>query len=133
LFLGSTLLRFLLRIRAFGSVGLQPFPPLLRPTSTMSHRSRQHSTPRSFWKSHQSHLILAALYFTFGFLATNYCFERSSASFVETIKAAEPLTSAAVAVAWGIETLGSREVTSLLAIVSGVLLSTWGNAQGDAR
>jgi drug/metabolite transporter (DMT)-like permease len=52
---------------------------------------------------------------------------------VETVKAAEPITSAAVAVGWGIETLGSREVASLLAIVSGVLLSTWGNAQGDAR
>jgi drug/metabolite transporter (DMT)-like permease len=75
---------------------------------------------------------LTALYFTFGFLATNYSFERSSASFVETVKAAEPITSAAVAVGWGIETLGSREVASLLAIVSGVLLSTWGNAEGDA-
>ena len=78
-------------------------------------------------------MILAALYFTFGFLTTNYCFERTSASFVETIKAAEPITSAVVAVGWGIETLGSREVISLLVIVSGVLLSTWGNAHGDTR
>jgi drug/metabolite transporter (DMT)-like permease len=130
LFLGSNLLRFLLWIGAFGSTGLQPFPSLA-PVTT-SHRSR-HLQPRSFWKSHQAQLILTALYFTFGFLATNYCFERSSASFVETIKAAEPITSAAVAVGWGIETLGSREVTSLLAIVSGVLLSTWGNAQADTR
>jgi drug/metabolite transporter (DMT)-like permease len=131
LFLGSNLLRFLLWIGAFGSTGLQPFPsPFV--SSTTSHRSRQ-SKPRSFWKSHQAQLILAALYFTFGFLATNYCFERSSASFVETIKSAEPITSAVVAVGWGIETLGSREVTSLLVVVSGVLLSTWGNAQGDTR
>ena len=42
LFLGSNLLRYLLRMRAFGSLGLQPFPSNL---PTTSHRSRK-SKPR---------------------------------------------------------------------------------------
>lgn len=43
LFLGSNLLRYLLRIRAFGSAGMQPFPS--SPAPTTSHRSRK-SKPR---------------------------------------------------------------------------------------
>lgn len=39
LLIGSTLLRYLLRIRAFGSAGLQPFPS--NPPPTTSHRSRK--------------------------------------------------------------------------------------------
>lgn len=39
LFLGSNLLRYLLRIRAFGSTGMQPFPS--KPQPTTSHRSRK--------------------------------------------------------------------------------------------
>lgn len=43
LLIGSTLLRYLLRMRAFGSVGMQPFPS--KPLPTTSHRSRN-SKPR---------------------------------------------------------------------------------------
>lgn len=71
------------------------------------------------------------MYFSLGFLTTNLSFQRSAASYVETIKAAEPITSAIVAVLWGIETLSSQEVSSLAAIVTGVLLSTVGNSQGE--
>lgn len=66
-----------------------------------------------------------------GFLATNSGFLASSAAFVETIKAAEPITSAAVAVLWKIESLSSHEVLSLGSIVAGVLISTL--AHGSAK
>ena len=69
-------------------------------------------------------LLAAAVHFTLGFLFTNYGFQSGSAAFVETIKAAEPITSASVAVAWGIERLGQQEVISLAGIVAGVILST---------
>ena len=82
----------------------------------------------SFWKSHRTDLIMAGVYFALGFLTTNVSFQRSAAAYVETIKAAEPITSASVAVLWGIETLSPPEVTSLAAIVTGVLLSTLGNS-----
>jgi drug/metabolite transporter (DMT)-like permease len=71
-------------------------------------------------------LLLSAIYFTLGFLFTNYGFRSGSAAFVETIKAAEPITSASTAVAWGIERLGKEEVFSLAGIVVGVILSTFG-------
>jgi len=77
-------------------------------------------------------LFLAAMYFSCGFLATNYGFASTSASFVETIKAAEPITSATVAVLWGIEVLSHPEMGSLGVIVAGVLLSTLGNG-GEAH
>eukprot|EP00584_Thalassiosira_punctigera_P016266 CAMPEP_0172569074 /NCGR_PEP_ID=MMETSP1067-20121228/122111_1 /TAXON_ID=265564 ORGANISM="Thalassiosira punctigera, Strain Tpunct2005C2" /NCGR_SAMPLE_ID=MMETSP1067 /ASSEMBLY_ACC=CAM_ASM_000444 /LENGTH=116 /DNA_ID=CAMNT_0013360821 /DNA_START=1 /DNA_END=347 /DNA_ORIENTATION=+ len=72
-------------------------------------------------------LLLAAIYFALGFLLTNYGFQSAEAAFVETIKAAEPFTSATVAVVWGIERLGKEEVASLTGIVSGVVLSTLGH------
>lgn len=71
---------------------------------------------------------MCGLFFSLGFVATNYSFYGSPASYVETVKAAEPLTSAAVAVMWGLETLGFDEVVSLIAIVAGVLLSTVSNS-----
>eukprot|EP00956_Cyclotella_meneghiniana_P024729 scaffold50084_cov67-Cyclotella_meneghiniana.AAC.5 len=71
-------------------------------------------------------LVCSAMYFTLGFLLTNYGFEAGSAAFVETIKAAEPITSASVAVAWGLERLGKEEICSLAGIVVGVILSTLG-------
>lgn len=49
---------------------------------------------------------------------------------METVKAAEPITSAATAVAWGIETISYPEALSLATIVLGVLLSTLGNTHG---
>ena len=72
-------------------------------------------------------LTLAGLCFTLGFLATNVAFSGSNAAFVETVKAAEPITSACVAVAWGIERLNGIEISSLATLVAGVLLSTYGN------
>lgn len=77
-------------------------------------------------------LILAGVYFSVGFAATNISFRGASAAFVETVKAAEPITSAATAVMWGIEVLGIPEVLSLSTIVLGVLLSTLGNSSGTS-
>ncbi|KAL7478830.1 hypothetical protein ACHAW6_004582 [Cyclotella cf. meneghiniana] len=71
-------------------------------------------------------LLLSAIYFTLGFLFTNYGFQSGSAAFVETIKAAEPITSASAAVAWGIERLDKNEFLSLAGIVVGVILSIMG-------
>ncbi|KAL3775123.1 hypothetical protein ACHAWO_001946 [Cyclotella atomus] len=71
-------------------------------------------------------LLSSAMYFTLGFLFTNYGFRSGSAAFVETIKAAEPITSASVAVAWGIEQLSKEEIGGLSGIVVGVIMSTVG-------
>lgn len=79
--------------------------------------------------NHRIHnqLLLSAIYFTIGFLLTNYGFSSGSAAFVETVKAAEPITSAATAVVWGIEQLVPEEVASLGGIIVGVVLSTLGH------
>lgn len=74
-----------------------------------------------------NHLLLSSIYFTIGFLLTNYGFRTGSAAFVETVKAAEPITSAATAVLWGIERLVLEEVISLGGIIVGVVLSTLGH------
>jgi drug/metabolite transporter (DMT)-like permease len=75
-------------------------------------------------------LTLTSVYFAFGFLLTNVGFMMGSAAVVETIKAAEPITSASVAAIWGIEHPGREEVVSLMGIVVGVVLSTFANQGG---
>lgn len=82
-------------------------------------------------QTHHIHnqLLLAAIYFALGFLLTNYGFMLGSAAFVETIKAAEPFTSASIAVLWGIERLGIEEILSLIGIAAGVTLSTLGHGK----
>ena len=84
--------------------------------------------------NHRIHnqLLLSAIYFTIGFLLTNYGFSSGSAAFVETVKAAEPITSAATAVLWGIEQLVPEEVASLGGIIVGVVLSTLGHRGNGA-
>ena len=77
-------------------------------------------------------LVLTGVFFCLGFLATNYGFSGSSAAYVETVKAAEPITSALIAVGWGIERLSQPEWTSLGVIVTGVLFSTLGNQHSSA-
>lgn len=77
------------------------------------------------------HLLHAGVCFGLGFLATNYGFAGSAASFVETIKAAEPISSAGVAVLFGLETLNGSQILSLLTIVAGVLVSTMGHSNNS--
>ena len=83
-------------------------------------------------EQHARYLFLSAACFAFGFLATNWGFNGTSAAFVETIKAAEPITSAALAVLWKLETLTQLEVSSLASIVAGVVLSTVGNVHAPS-
>jgi len=66
--------------------------------------------------------------FSIGFWLTNVSFFASHASFVETIKAAEPISSATIAVLWGIESnISFGEMISLFGITCGVVLSTIGS------
>ncbi|GKY94498.1 hypothetical protein MPSEU_000415700 [Mayamaea pseudoterrestris] len=131
LLIGSSLLRLLLQVRFLGSAGLQPWPGS-RTAASYSPQSKQSFTQALEQFTPNPSLVYASIYFTFGFLATNYGFAGSSAAFVETIKASEPITSASVAVWFGIETLSKQEATSLLVIVLGVLLSTVGNYHASA-
>jgi drug/metabolite transporter (DMT)-like permease len=69
-------------------------------------------------------LTICGVCFTLGFLCTNIAFARSAPSLVETIKAAEPFTSALLAVGYGIERISTPQVMYLSIIMVGVLLST---------
>lgn len=73
---------------------------------------------------------LIGLFNALDFLASNCGFEGADASFVETIKASEPITTTIVALSWKIDTLGLGEGISLGFLFTGVLLSTLGNTRG---
>uniref|UniRef100_A0A7S3PYE9 Sugar phosphate transporter domain-containing protein n=1 Tax=Chaetoceros debilis TaxID=122233 RepID=A0A7S3PYE9_9STRA len=75
------------------------------------------------------YLVLSAAFFTLGFFLTNLSFSSADASFVETIKASEPITSAILALLWGLEFLTKEEVWSLVGICVGVVISTFGHSQ----
>jgi drug/metabolite transporter (DMT)-like permease len=75
--------------------------------------------------------VLAGLFNALDVLASVTCFSLSSASFVETIKASEPLTTTAMALFFGIDTLSGLEAVCIVVLVSGVFLSTMANASGS--
>jgi drug/metabolite transporter (DMT)-like permease len=130
LLIGSSLLRFLLRIRFLGSSGLKSWASVgdWKENNDESFRPKGQASSAPGRRE----LFMAAICFSLGFLATNYGFAGSAASFVETIKAAEPLTSATVAAAHGIETITLQQQASLGTIVAGVLLSTLGHGGSSA-
>ena len=136
LVIGAILLRFLLNIRFLGSPGLAPWPLPSKPRNgdKKGMRSQRSAASGLFTRTLaylppvHTQLVLSGFFFALGFLMTNYGFSGSSASFVETIKAAEPITSATVAVGCGIEVLSRNEVVGLAAIVFGVILGTAGNS-----
>lgn len=139
LLIGSSILRLLLMK---GKNGVQPIPMPTDDVQEAQQRARpilgmrrQAHRQQPVIPYHPS-LLLTGVYFSLGFLLTNFGFSAGSAAFVETVKAAEPLTSAIVAVGWGIEILSSKEVISLVFLIGGVLLSTVGNLRtgddGDA-
>jgi hypothetical protein len=74
---------------------------------------------------------LAGLFNCMDFLASNTAFSASTANFVETIKASDPITTTTVALVYGVDRLGLMEAGSLVLLVSGILLSTWGNGGSD--
>lgn len=147
LLLGCTFLRFLLNIQFFGmTTGLQPWENLFLVGTHVDEvdgvydekgkqSARQGLLPRAvrvlLFGSKESNnnlvvrnLLLSGIFFGFGFYTTNMAFGSASPAYVETIKAAEPITSAILAVSYGIERLTGLEVSSLGGIVAGVLLST---------
>lgn len=151
LLIGSTLLRlWISSANASSSSRIQPWPVQssvsTSPTTNNSGYYDNHHTDGKTLSSaslssllswgktlrgvHPS-LVWAALYFALGFLLTNMGFSGAPASFVETVKASEPITSASVAALWKIESLTAPEALSLLAIVAGVALSTAGNQHGS--
>ncbi|CAJ1932404.1 unnamed protein product [Cylindrotheca closterium] len=131
LLLGSLFLRFLLSIRCLQSPGVQPLTSLCDTSSSPSLPSNS-SIFQTYLQMLQHpdarYLCFAGFCFSLGFYCTNLGFQAASAAFVETIKASEPITSAVLAVAWGLELLNRKEVTSLALIVCGVVLSTLGNS-----
>jgi hypothetical protein len=108
-FLASTILRTVL---AFGR-GAQPWPV---------DKTRLNSD-----------FLLTGLFNALDFLASNAAFSASAASFVETIKASEPITTTVVALFWQVDRLGLHESACLLLLVAGVFLSTVGNAAATAN
>jgi drug/metabolite transporter (DMT)-like permease len=72
--------------------------------------------------------LLVGLFNALDFLLSNSAFHASAASFVETIKASEPITTTVVALAWQVDRLGLAESACLAILITGVLLSTVGNA-----
>ena len=141
-------LRITLQQLLIGSLFLQLWTILEQPRQTRSntsykkrrikhdndHEKHDHQYQQraeSSWNKSTFYLISISIFFALGFLFTNYSFSAADASFVETIKASEPITSATLAYLYSIETLGVQEVFSLIAICIGVLISTIGNHHHD--
>jgi len=86
--------------------------------NTSSSKSKSSLSPSNIQLFHVS------LFFSLGFFMTNISFANTVPSLVETIKSAEPISSAIIATIWKLEQLGNSEIISLITIVFGVLLST---------
>jgi len=139
LLLGSTFLRLAIKFRFLGlTKGIVPLDALLEAygskSSSSSSSSRSSSSSSSSSSNNNSSnnpalnkLAWTGIYFALGFLTTNLAFGAAAPTYVETLKAAEPISSAVFAVLWGIERLTLLEVVGLLGIVGGVLLSTNGS------
>lgn len=149
--LGSTLLRWILEM----TQAIQPWPQTTRiiadteqdkdtdgvimdvanTTSPLIDKSDGGSNvafTRAFTNDHPSYdrdFILVGLFNALDFLASNSAFHCSDASFVETIKASEPITTTMVALIWRIDQLQLKEGMALLVLISGVLLATFDNAE----
>ena len=120
--LGSNILRMALVVNGT----LQPWP-------REEESNKTHPEPVMWWKpttyiAGLDYLLLAGLFNGLDFLASNTSFSHSSATFVETIKASEPITTTALAIWWGIDRLGKMETLSLTLLITGVLMSTYANA-----
>ena len=110
LLLGSTMLRMYLAITPHG---IEPWP--------WNVKNESATTAKDF--------ALVGLFNALDFLASNTAFSRSDASFVETIKASDPITTSMVALFWGVDRVGQGEAMMLFLLIAGMLLSTVGNAQ----
>ena len=123
---------FRLFLSLFPGSGVQPLP-WETVTSSSSDSEEQHSKMSSWkhiWEQH-SDFLLAGLFNGLDFMSSNAAFSRSAASFVETIKSSDPITTTAVALAWNVDRLAGAESMGLFLLIVGVLLSTYGNAQSQ--
>ena len=126
---GTTILRLVVAARDGAA---QPLPwehfsvPSAKSTALLSDKLKR-LLP---WLSHMN-FILVGCFNSLDFLCSNYAFSQSAAHFVETIKASDPITTTAVALIYRVDTLGAAEGASLVLLVTGVLLSTWGNAKNN--
>ena len=104
-------------------------PPRPSPTATISPTTavspnRSNATVPEFCYD----LLLAGIFNGCDFLLSNFSFSHSAASFVETIKASEPITTTFIAIVFGIDTLhNKRETASLILLIVGVICATMGN------
>lgn len=160
LLLASSLLR--LRLAACSQSGAQPMPVLtvrLRRGNIVSdsdNASVEEQACLVDWSEHSNESVsfltpeektsdeidaentapldfyLAGLFNCMDFLASNTAFSASAANFVETIKASDPITTTTVALVYNVDRLGLMEAGSLVLLVSGILLSTWGTGNGGS-
>lgn len=113
LLMGSTMLRIHLGITG----GLQPLP------EGKIHKQTGYSIYYDF--------VLMGLFNALDFLASNTSFSHSAASFVETVKASEPISTTAIALFFGIDQLRLPEGMSMGILMVGVFCATLGNVEGD--
>jgi hypothetical protein len=121
----------LLKLRlAFSRGGIVPWPWNHAPNSLVA------TTPgnvieTAVTRNGSKDFLLTGLFNALDLLGSNAAFAASAASFVETIKSSSPITTTAVALIWKVDRLESDEGLCLLALIAGMLLSTWGNANGQ--
>mmetsp|Transcript_2808 Transcript_2808/g.7870 ORF Transcript_2808/g.7870 Transcript_2808/m.7870 type:complete len:521 (-) Transcript_2808:161-1723(-) len=143
LIVGSTFLRLGLDM----TNTLQPWPTTKRTVVfTPDHHSKENNTDMAIVSngvsspdenhalvqsepSYNREFILTGLFNMLDNLASNSAFHASAASFVETIKASEPITTSMVALLWQVDTLRPKEGVALFVLITGVLLSTYDNAE----
>jgi drug/metabolite transporter (DMT)-like permease len=73
------------------------------------------------------HFGLMGVFDGLDFLSTAIGFTMANASFVETVKSSQPITTTAVALFFGIDTLQRTEALAMAVIVAGVFCATLGN------
>jgi drug/metabolite transporter (DMT)-like permease len=101
------------------------------PRGTMKYELWTDRMKRQFpWLKHPN-FIFSGVCNACDFLASNLAFSISSAHFVETIKASEPITTTAIALFWKVDRLSTLEASSLAVLICGALLSTWGNSTDE--
>jgi drug/metabolite transporter (DMT)-like permease len=155
LILGTLLLRFVLFLR---DGAIQPWPWDITstgvtissmndpPSNEFPQHAKSFESPRAAtmanellldrmkrqlpWLKHPN-FVLSGVFNSCDFLATNFAFSLSSAHFVETIKASEPITTTAIALFWKVDGVSMMEATSLCVLITGVILSTWGNSTDE--
>jgi drug/metabolite transporter (DMT)-like permease len=125
LFIGMIILRlWMLMLMTRNDKSNCPIHLNLKKIISISYNQKESDTLGYF------EVLSSGIFFTLGFLFTNLSFSAADASFVETIKASEPISSAGLSVLWKLETMSQKESYSLLGICVGVVISTVGNAHG---